>query len=53
MGVKVRDENGNEDGVFTGTQPRQAALKAANKGNGTKKKPEIIRLRFMSTDLLQ
>ena len=45
----LRDENGNEHGVFTGKQPRQAALKAANKGNGTKKKPEIIRLRERGT----
>jgi hypothetical protein len=28
----LRDEEGNEHGVFTGKQPRQAALKAANKG---------------------
>ena len=34
---------------FDGVQPRQAALKAANKGNGTKKKPEIIRLRERGT----
>ncbi len=26
------DENGNELGVFTGRQPRQAALKAATRG---------------------
>jgi hypothetical protein len=45
----LRDEEGNEHGVFTGKQPRQAALKAANKGNGTKKKPEIIRLRERGT----
>jgi hypothetical protein len=41
----LRDEDGNEHGVFTGKQPRQAALKATNWANGTKKKPEIIRLR--------
>lgn len=41
----LRDEEGNEHGVFTGKQPRQAALKAANRGEGTKSKPEIIRLR--------
>ena len=45
----IRDEEGNEHGVFTGKQPRQAALKAANKGNGTKKKPETIRLRERGT----
>jgi hypothetical protein len=45
----LRDENGNEHGVFTGKQPRQAALKAANKGEGTKSKPEIIRLRERGT----
>ena len=45
----LRDEEGNEHGVFTGKQPRQAALKAANKGNGTKKKPETIRLRERGT----
>jgi hypothetical protein len=45
----VRDEDGTEHGVFTGKQPRQAALKAANRGNGTKKKPEIIRLRERGT----
>ena len=28
----LRDEKGNENGVFTGRSPRQAALKAANKG---------------------
>jgi hypothetical protein len=28
----LRDENGNEIGVFTGKSPRQAALKAANRG---------------------
>ena len=45
----LRDENGNEHGVFTGKQPRQAALKAANRGKGTKSKPEIIRLRERGT----
>ncbi len=28
----LRDEKGNEIGVFTGRSPRQAALKAANRG---------------------
>jgi hypothetical protein len=45
----LRDEEGNEYGVFTGKQPRQAALKAANRGEGTKSKPEIIRLRERGT----
>jgi hypothetical protein len=45
----LRDEEGNEHGVFTGKQPRQAALKAANRGEGTKSKPEIIRLRERGT----
>jgi hypothetical protein len=45
----LRDEEGNEHGVFTGKQPRQAALKAANRGEGTKTKPEIIRLRERGT----
>ena len=45
----LRNEDGTESGVFTGKQPRQAALKAANRGNGTKKKPEIIRLRERGT----
>jgi hypothetical protein len=45
----LRDEDGNEHGVFTGKQPRQAALKAANRGEGTKDKPEIIRLRERGT----
>ena len=29
----LRDEKGNEIGVFTGNAPRQAALKAANRGH--------------------
>ncbi len=28
----LRDKNGEEIGVFSGKQPRQAALKAANRG---------------------
>ena len=28
----LRDKDGNEIGVFTGKSPRQAALKAANRG---------------------
>jgi hypothetical protein len=45
----IRNEDGSEHGVFTGKHPRQAALKAANRGNGTKSKPEIIRLRERGT----
>ena len=29
----LRDLEGNETGVFTGKSPRQAALKAANRGH--------------------
>jgi hypothetical protein len=29
----LRDKDGNEISVFTGKQPRQAALKAANRGH--------------------
>ena len=29
----LRDKDGNEIGVFTGKAPRQAALKAANRGH--------------------
>ena len=29
----LRDEKGNETGVFTGKAPRQAALQAANRGH--------------------
>ncbi len=45
----LRDGNGNEHGIYTGKQPRQAALKAANRGEGTESKPEIIRLRERGT----
>jgi hypothetical protein len=41
----LREKNGKEDGVFSGNQPRQAALKAANRSKGTKAKPVEIRLR--------
>lgn len=41
----LREKNGKETGVFTGNQPRQAALKAANRSKGTKSKPVEIRLR--------
>jgi len=33
----LHDEDGTEHGIFTGKQPRQAALKAANRCEGTKK----------------
>ena len=39
----LRDEKGNEIGVFTGKSPRQAALKAANRGH------KDIRLRERGT----
>ncbi|MCD4703759.1 MAG: non-histone chromosomal MC1 family protein [Methanosarcinaceae archaeon] len=45
----LRDQDGNEHGVFTGKQPRQAALKVANRGSGTEKKPEVIMLRERGT----
>ncbi len=45
----LREKNGNETGVFTGNQPRQAALKAANRSKGTKSKPVEIRLRERGT----
>ena len=45
----LRDEDGTEHGVFQGKQPRQAALKAANRSEGTKKKPVTIRLRERGT----
>jgi hypothetical protein len=45
----LHEKNGKEDGVFTGKQPRQAALKAANRSKGTKSKPVEIRLRERGT----
>jgi hypothetical protein len=45
----LREKNGKETGVFTGNQPRQAALKAANRSKGTKSKPVEIRLRERGT----
>ena len=41
----LRGKNGKETGVFSGSQPRQAALKAANRSKGTKANPVEIRLR--------
>ncbi len=46
----LREENGEETGVFTGNQPRQAALKAANRSKGTKSKPVEIKLRERGTN---
>lgn len=45
----LRDQKGNEHGVFTGKQPRQAALKVANREKATKSKPTTIRLRERGT----
>lgn len=45
----LRKKAGTEEGVFTGRQPRQAALKAANRIGGTKDKPVEIRLRERGT----
>jgi hypothetical protein len=45
----LRDEDGTEHGVFTGKHPRQAALKAANRSEGTKKNHVTIRLRERGT----
>ncbi|MGB8218159.1 MAG: non-histone chromosomal MC1 family protein [Candidatus Methanoperedens sp.] len=42
-------KDGTETSVFTGKQPRQAALKAANRIGGTKSKPAEIRLRERGT----
>jgi hypothetical protein len=41
--------DGAETSIFTGRSPRQAALKAANKGDGTADKPETIKLREHGT----
>ena len=41
--------DGSESSVFSGRQPRQAALKAANRIGGTKNKPVEIRLRERGT----
>ena len=45
----LRDEDGTENGVYEGKQPRQAALKVANRSEGTKKKPVTLRLRERGT----
>ena len=43
------EKDGAESSVFTGRQPRQAALKAANRIGGTKSKPVEIKLREKGT----
>lgn len=45
----LRNRDGSESSVFTGSQPRQAALKAANRIGGTKSNPVEIRLRERGT----
>ncbi len=49
--VRVNPD-GTESGVYAGRAPRQAALKAANDGKGTKENPETIRLRERGTKKL-
>jgi hypothetical protein len=48
----IINADGSEGGVFSGRNPRQAALKAANRGNGTPEKKETIRLRERGTKKL-
>ncbi|MFA7205620.1 MAG: non-histone chromosomal MC1 family protein [Saccharofermentanales bacterium] len=45
----LRNEDDSERGIFTGNQPRQAALKVANRGIGTKDAPVTIKLRERGT----
>lgn len=45
----LRDEEGTEKGIFTGKQPRQAALKAAARCTGTPDFPVTIMLRERGT----
>jgi hypothetical protein len=45
----LKNKDGTEEGVFTGHQPRQAALKAANRIGGTKDNPVEIKLRERGT----
>jgi len=45
----LMSKSGTETSVFTGKQPRQAALKAANRIGGTKSNPVEIRLRERGT----
>lgn len=57
VGVKtrrfaLRDDAGEENSIFTGRSPRQAALKAANKSEGTAGSPVILKLREHGTKKL-
>ncbi|NMG83115.1 MAG: chromosomal protein MC1 [Methanosarcinales archaeon] len=45
----LREKDDTESGVFTGRQPRQAALKSANRFGGTKEDPVEVRLRERGT----
>ncbi len=45
----LKDTSGAETSVFSGRQPRQAALKAANRIGGTRDKPVEIKLRERGT----
>lgn len=45
----VRNDDGTENGIFTGKQPRQAALKVASRSLGTKDAPVEIKLRERGT----
>jgi ribosomal protein L7/L12 len=48
----LRDADGSENSIFTGRSPRQAALKAANKSNGTEGSPVTLKLREHGTKKL-
>jgi hypothetical protein len=48
----VREDDGSEKSIFTGRNPRQAALKAANRAEGTAEKPVVIKLREHGTQKL-
>ena len=43
------NNDGTEKGIFTGNQPRQAAMKAANRSEGTQASPVEIKLRERGT----
>src|SRR4030067_353878 len=45
----LRDMHGKEAGLFLGDEPRQAALKATNRSQGTKLEPVELRLREKGT----
>lgn len=47
--IQINATTGIESGIFTGKQPRQAALKAANRSLGTKAAPVEIKLRERGT----